>query len=261
MEIFTHITKKHLVLATILFIAIFVFYTAKYISDNLLFQPHGTATIYSAPFDVVVKHHKTTKKVSSSAKGVEIPLPVGEYDISFSAKGFSDYTKHVSVKDKGSYKIAFQLTPITDEARRDIEENSSKYDPIYQSVYAVERDEYMRDNPNPLGNSLVGKLPYYGGKSYSIKVCSHYRDSLVDGQTRVGICIETLRDEPLLITDSIGKLEELLDTDIEKYDVKINGFIYPTREEIENGLVYDCSTLGLSFCYLYNEPGSAPPHL
>ena len=254
MDILSKVTVKQLVITLLLFIAIIIFFTIKYISDNLLFQPHGIATVYSAPFDVTMKNHGKTKEITSTAKGVEVPLPTGEYDVTFSADGFADHTEKMSIKDKGTYKLAFQLAPVTEKARQHLQENSLRYDPVYQSVYSIERETYLQNNLNPLGAKLTGKLPYYGGKSYTIKACEPYRGSDVNRQTRVGICIATVKEEISLITAAIDKLKELLENDIEEYDIKINNSIYPTKKELDDGVVFDCSQPGVAFCYMYKNP-------
>ena len=260
MEILTYIKKRQLIATLLLFVAVVIFFTVKYISDNLLLQPHGTATIYSAPFNVTVKYHKTTKKISSSAKGVEVPLPVGEYDVTFSAKEFSDYTERVSIEDKGTYKIAFRLTPQTEEAKRQLEEKSLEYDPIYQSIYVLEREKYVSQNPSQ-DIATRNKFPYRG-RGFSVSVCSAYRKDTID-KKGLGLCLSV---DPISVGDkelteyAINELKGLIGDDIEKYDIKINNSIFPRQEEIEKGLVYDCSRPDFAFCYLYKDSSSVLPH-
>ena len=141
MNFLDKLTKKHVFIALFIFIAIILFFTFKYISENMLLQAHGTLNINSAPFDITMKYQNKTKQIH--AENAEVPVPVGDYDITFSANGFADHTEKVSVEDKGTYKLAFQLDPQTDEAKKEIENNSLKYDIVYQDIYTLEKEEYF----------------------------------------------------------------------------------------------------------------------
>ena len=72
MNFLDKLTKKHVFIALFIFIAIVLLFTIKYISDNMLLQPHGTLNVISAPFDITIKYQNKTKNVH--AENIDIPV-------------------------------------------------------------------------------------------------------------------------------------------------------------------------------------------
>ena len=249
MNILDKLTKKHLFIIAALFTIIIVAFAVKYAYDNMLFQPHGTVTVSSAPSEITMKYYNKTRRITT--ENTEIPIPTGDYEIVFSAEGFADHTEKVSVKDRGIYRLAFQLDPQTDEAKKHLEANSLKYDPVYQDIYTLHKEEYVRDHPEEA--DLISRFPY-SGRGFSVFVCNAYRKEILE-RNGLGLCVDIAeedRSDRQLLAAAIEKVKELT-TDYDKpYDLKINNSIYPTQEEITQGLVFDCSQeKNVVFCYEY----------
>ena len=251
MNFLDKLTKKHIFIALFIFIAIVLLFTIKYISDNMLLQPHGTLNINSAPFDITMKYQNKTKQIH--AENAEVPVPVGDYDITFSANGFADHTEKVSVEDKGTYKLAFQLDPQTDEAKKEIEDNSLKYDKVYQDIYTLEKEEYFNKHPDYA--DLAGNFPYRG-RGYVTLTCSAYRQETLD-KDGIGVCIDIAEEDQAdkqLTQGAINDVLALMSNYDIPYDLMVNSSIYPTQEEIDQNIVYDCSEeRNVPFCYDYTK--------
>ena len=246
------LTKKRLIISVIIFIAIILIFTLKFVIDNMIFQDHGQIRLLNIPSRITMEIDG--KKYKFSDSDTLRPVAPGTYDILFYSEGFdSKKLENITITKDTETSVFVELTPLTDEAKKDLKENYEKYDLIRQvgfgKGFKTEKEKIDEEFP------IFSKLPFYG-RGYNIMSCEAYRQETIKNNG-LGLCVNV--DEPdrgdiEIVNKAIEKAKELAGEDFEKYDVKVDNSIYPTQKEIDQGLVYSCSEEGVeAFCYQYYQ--------
>ena len=244
------LTKKRLIISVVIFIAIVLALTVKFVIDNMIFQDHGRIRLLNIPSRITMEIDG--KKYKFSDSDTLRPIVPGTYDILFYSEGFdSKKVENITITKDAETSVFVELTPLTDEAKKDLEENYEKYDLIRQvgfgEDFKTEKEKIDEEFP------IFSKLPFYG-RGYNIMSCEAYRQETIKNNG-LGLCVnidEPDRGDIEIVNKAIEKAQELLADYNKPYDLKVNDSIYPTQAEINQKLVYDCSQeRGLSFCYEY----------
>lgn len=253
--------RKKLVIGFMIFIVVVATWSIKYALDNMLFQDHGRIRLLNIPSKITMEINN--RKYVFSDSDVYIPITPGTYTLLFSSEGFEDKKiEGVSVVKDADTPVSIELEPASEEARQELEKNYEKYDLIRQLSFGenfnIKKKEFDSRFP------ILSHLPFYE-RGYAVLSCSPYRKGTIENGG-LGVCINI--DEPdmgdiTLVNNAIQKTLALIDDDDEKYDISINGAIYPRKSELDEGIVYDCSREDIAFCYLYKDSGSDSiiPHL
>ncbi len=214
----------------------------KWYSDTITYD--ATLYVYSVPDRLTVSYDNVKNQGLSSK--TKHPVKSGEYTFTFKADGFSEYSTKLSIK-KGEQKIlVFALTPQTEAARR--ESAKDKYREVYDGVGSKKANQGAAKLEQSA--PLVNKLPYYSRWWYVI-TCKPYRTA--DRTQRLGVCIVTSDKNSKEQVDQAMNYLKKNDTNLDRYDLKINGYPYPTSKEMRENTLMPCGGSQPSWCYIYPE--------
>ena len=80
------LTKKRLIISVVIFIAIVLAFTVKFVIDNMIFQDHGQIRLLNIPSHITMEIDG--KKYKFSDSDTLRPVAPGTYDILFYSEGF-----------------------------------------------------------------------------------------------------------------------------------------------------------------------------
>ena len=221
--------------------AALILYSIYYYINNL--QYDSTLNIRSVPDTVTMSYDGVTKTVKSNSA---VSVRHGKHTYKFSAEGFDSYSIDIEIKKGEENYAVFALNPTTDKAKE--EAKKSKYNVIYDGI-ASRKTTVMAEKISEK-SPLVNHMPYYT-RWYYIITCEPYRNTKESGH--IGICITISGQDT---NSSFNRAIEYLkkyDNNLDNYDIKINGSIYPTTKEIENGIARPCGGSSPSWCYNFAQ--------
>lgn len=237
---FRYLDSK-LKVAILFFILIIVVAIVWYI-NNL--QYDSKLKVYSIPSSLTMSYDNVKQNITSKT---DIKVKHGKYKFTFSADGFEQYTTEIDIKKDKENSVIFALNPLTKEAKN--ESKRSKYNDIREGIEGKLNKEgaakLIKDNP------IIRNLPINSG-NFSIFPCAKYRKTT---KTTMGVCIKVT--DPFIRPQIDAAFERLkkIDPDVvKKYDIKVNGYIWPTKEEIESNKVIKCGGINNpDWCYTYPD--------
>ena len=241
MEILNQKRNQIIALFALLAVGMIAFTIYRFV-DNLKYD--STILVYTIPDSLTVSYDTIKdQKVTTRAKHA---VKSGSHIYTFRAKGFADHQVKIDLKQGEEKKLFFAMKPLTEEAKK--EAKKEKYNDIREAIGGHEATQggakISQESP------LINKLPHYSRWFY-IVTCNPYRTT--DRSNRLGICIVTTDKTSQSQVDQALSYLKKHDKDIDKYDIKINGKIYPTAEELEKKRVVPCGGNNPPWCYMYTD--------
>ncbi|MDB5187032.1 MAG: hypothetical protein JWM07_504 [Candidatus Saccharibacteria bacterium] len=159
-----NITRKNIVVGSVLAllaVMVIIFFSL----------PKGSVEFAIAPSEVSLKINNKTQIIKHKQI---IKLTPGTYEAEFSSADFESETKTIVVENRKKNRIVIALTPLTDAARKKINDNS-------ESVAVVKEYKSIRYN------GLLATLPL-SGVNYMITSCASVKNP---GSDTKALCVTT----------------------------------------------------------------------
>jgi len=158
-------------------------------------QPKSNVVLYVAPFEMSLKID--SKNDINIKNEQQIYLSSGKHTLIFSRKGFESQTKEVNLdNDSSKNRIVLALKPTTEEAKKYMEENKSKFSPIFEMLTMVDSKDYQQKITQKY--PIISILPLTT-RLYVVNYCPSLKNP--DDKYSISLCVTTNQEGILPVVE------------------------------------------------------------
>lgn len=158
-------------------------------------QPKSNVVLYVAPFEMSLRIDSNNDiSVKNEQK---IYLSSGKHTLIFSRQGFQTQTKEVNIEnDNSKNRIVLALEPTTEEAKKYMEDNKTKFSPIFEMLTMV----YFKDYQQKITQKypIISILPLTT-RLYVVNYCPSLKNP--DDIYSISLCVTTNQEDILPVVE------------------------------------------------------------